>query len=254
MREQLAVSHVKRQARFVGIATSSGQRAIGELAAVFVQQDLGDPPELIDEAGHAGVRRPHHREARFDAAENSIREMLLRSGRAQEPAVIGHIGEQIRAAEDKLPRQVTNRVFEANQRRDQCLVIREVKHCVLFPETEIARHLIAHDASEQRDRVPARNVFAKRHQMDLSIDLDAIASIGNQHRGVIIMGFIQIDRAQEQIGFGRCRKIHDEAVAQFVVQHGTRHGAFRPNNQFRPDGSAKSGSAQASELLERFPG
>ena len=108
-----------------------------------------------------------------EATEDRVGQMLPRTGGAQEPAVIGHVGEQIRAAEDKLPGQVADGVFEANQRRDQRLVIREVKDRVFFSEAEIARHLVADHPREQGDRMPARNVFAKRHEMDLSIKLDA---------------------------------------------------------------------------------
>src|ERR1700680_4911805 len=118
------MSHVKRQLVFGWNGYFACQDTVSELAPVLVHQDLRDASELIDKTGDASVRGSHHRESRFDTAEDRIREMLLRSRGAQEPAVIGHVREQIRAAEDKLPRQVSNRIFETNQRRDPRLIIR----------------------------------------------------------------------------------------------------------------------------------
>ena len=87
------------------------------------EQHLRDPAEAIDETGHAGVRRAHHRTPGFDTAKDRVRKMLLaRPPSAQEPAVVRHVGEQVRAAQNKLPGQLAERVLEADEWRDLHLV------------------------------------------------------------------------------------------------------------------------------------
>ena len=50
--------------------------------------------------------------------------MLSRAGGVQKPAIVRHVGEQVRAAQDKLPGQLAERILETNQRRDLHLVSR----------------------------------------------------------------------------------------------------------------------------------
>ena len=51
---------------------------------------------------------------------------------------------------------------------------------MFFAEGEIGWHLIAHHAREERNGVPARNVFTKRHQMDFAVSLDETAAFRDQ--------------------------------------------------------------------------
>ena len=46
---------------------------------------------------------------------------------------------------------------------------------MLFAEGEIGWDLIANHTGEKRNGVPAWNVFTKRHQVDLAVDLHALA-------------------------------------------------------------------------------
>ena len=138
---------------------------------------MGDAPELVDETSHAGVGRAYHRQACLDAAKNRARHVLPRSGRTQEPAVVRDVHEQVRAGQNKLAREIADRVFETNQWRDPGLVVRQFENRMLFSESEIVRHLVADDAGEEGNGVASRDVFAERHEMDFAINLDARAGV-----------------------------------------------------------------------------
>src|SRR6476659_6895982 len=83
----------------------------------------GNQTEFVDGTGDSGVGGPNHRETSFDTAKDRISQMLLRPGRTQEPSVIRYVGKEVGATENKLPRQVANRILETDQRRDSCLVV-----------------------------------------------------------------------------------------------------------------------------------
>ena len=86
--------------------------------------------------------------------------------------------------------------------------------------------------------------------MDLPINLDALSRVGNKERRIVSMCFIEVDRAQKEIGFGRGRKIHDELVTRLVGQDGTGHRAFRPNKQIRTRTRTETRGAQAGKFVE----
>src|SRR5436309_3818729 len=103
--------------------------------------------------------------------------MLSGAGGVQEPAVIGDVDQNIDAfliapRKHKLPGQLTDGVFEANQRRNLYVRGAESKPCVLPAECEIAGDPPAGDGGEQRKRVPERDVFTKRDEVDFAIDLN----------------------------------------------------------------------------------
>ena len=97
----------------------AGKHALGKRAARFILEYLSDAAKLVDEAGHAGIRRANHWPPRFYAAKNCIRQVLMRSSGPLKPAVVRHIYEQVRAGtclvwKDKLPGELADRVFETN--------------------------------------------------------------------------------------------------------------------------------------------
>ena len=154
----------------------TSQSAFGKRAAAFIPQRLSDAAELIYKASDPRICRAHHRAARFHASKNRVRQMLVRSGRMQKPSVVCNIDKQICAGirlcgEHKLSDELADRIFETNQRGDLHIAVRQAEHRVFSSRTEIAGYLVANDSRKQRNRMPPRNVFAKRNQVDFSIHL-----------------------------------------------------------------------------------
>src|SRR5512132_2240642 len=105
----------------------AGKHALNKRVARFIPEHLSDAAKLVDETGHAGIRRANHWPTRFYAAKNCIRQMLMRSSGPVKPAVVRHIYEQVRAGtcvvwKDELPGELANRVFETNQWRHMDIV------------------------------------------------------------------------------------------------------------------------------------
>ncbi len=75
-REELAVSDIKRQLALGRNRHRAGEHALGELASLGIEQDLGDAAEAIHETGHARVGGARHRPPRLDATEDGIRKVL----------------------------------------------------------------------------------------------------------------------------------------------------------------------------------
>src|SRR6478736_9404597 len=73
------------------------KHALSKRAARFIPKYLSDAAKLVDETGHAGIRRANHWPMRFYAAKDCIRHVLMRSSRPLKPSVIRHIYKQIRA-------------------------------------------------------------------------------------------------------------------------------------------------------------
>ena len=117
-RKQFAVARVKRQLVFRRHLDFAGEYAFGKRAARFIAQYLSNAAKLIHKTGHPRVRRSDHRATRFHTAKNRVCQMLMRPGGMQEPPVICEVHQQVCASNYELPRQIANRVFEANQRRD----------------------------------------------------------------------------------------------------------------------------------------
>jgi hypothetical protein len=80
--EQFAVPRVKRQGAIGGDIDVVHQSAFAKRFVIRVTQHLGDPPELIDEAGDPGISGSHHGAPDFDAPEKRIGQMLMRTGGA----------------------------------------------------------------------------------------------------------------------------------------------------------------------------
>src|SRR6516164_3138886 len=176
----------------------TSKHALGKRAARIVAEHLSDAGKLVDETGHAGVRRADHRPTRFYAAKDCIRQVLMGSSGSLKPRIVRHIYEQIRARgylvwKDKLSGELANRVFETNQRRNMDIAVGQSEHGMFSSFFEIAGYLIAYNLGKQRHCMSTWNIFAKRYQVDLSIDLHAFATIGNKQRGVINTALIYVD-------------------------------------------------------------
>src|SRR4029079_3463587 len=109
--------------------------------------------------------------SRFYAAKDCIRQVLMRSSGRLKPAVVRHIYEQVRTGtcfvrQDKLSGELTNGVFETNQRRHMDVAVGQSEHRIFLSFFEIARYLIAYDLGKQWHCMATRNVFAKRNQVD----------------------------------------------------------------------------------------
>src|SRR4030095_11703910 len=161
---------VKRQLLFGRHFDFAGKHALSERAARVIPEHLSDASKLVDEAGHAGIRRPNHRPSRFYAAEDCVCQVLMRSAGSLEPAVVRHIYEQVRAGtclgwKDKFSGQLANRVFETDQRRDMDLAVGQSEDSVLTSFFEIAGYLIAYNLRKQGHRMSTRNILSKRHQV-----------------------------------------------------------------------------------------
>src|SRR5215475_10840732 len=107
------------------------------------------------------------------------------SSRSLKPSVIRHVCEQVRtgtclAWKDKLSGELANSVFETDQRCHMDIAIRQSEHSMFCSFFKIARYLIAYNLRKQLHCMSTGNKFAKRHQVDLSIDLHAFAAIGNE--------------------------------------------------------------------------
>ena len=105
---------VKRERWLVGDIDFAGESSFFENAPLIISQDLRDATKVINEAGDAGVSGAHHGSPIFHASENSVRQMLTRTGGAQKPAVVGDVSEKICSSQDELPCQLTDGVFETN--------------------------------------------------------------------------------------------------------------------------------------------
>src|SRR6266404_9834690 len=116
------MSGIKRQLLFGWHFDFAGKHALGKRAARVIPEYLSDAAKLVDEAGHAGIRRADHWPTRFYTAKNCIRQVLMRSSGPLKPAVVCHVYEEVRAGaclvwKDKLSGELANRVFETDQRR-----------------------------------------------------------------------------------------------------------------------------------------
>jgi hypothetical protein len=162
----------------------------------------------------------------------------MRSSGPLKPAVIRHIYEQVRAGtclgwKDELSGKLANRVFEADQWRHMDLGVGQSEHGVFFSFFEIAGYLIAYNLRKQRHCMATGNVFAKRHQVDLSINLHVFAAIGNEQRRVVNVPVVYVDRSQQKVRVRRRGQIHDKFVAFLICENWPGHRTLRPNQQIR---------------------
>src|SRR4030095_839269 len=163
----------------------TGKHALGKRAARIIPEHLCDAAKLVDETRPASIRGANHWPTRFYAAKNCIRQVLMRSSGSLEPPVVRHIYKQIRAGtclvwKDKLSGELANSVFETDQRRQMNNAIGQSEHRIFFSFFKIAGYLVAYNLRKQRHSMSTGDIFAKRHQVDLSIDLHAFAAIGNE--------------------------------------------------------------------------
>src|SRR5882762_6921657 len=133
----------------------ASKHALGKRAARFIPEHLSDAAKLVDETGHAGIRRADHWPPRFYAAKNCIRQVLMRTSGSLKPAVIRHIYEQVRAGtclvwKDKFSGELANRVFETDQRRHVDIAVGQSEHGVFCSFFKIAGYLIAYNLRKQR--------------------------------------------------------------------------------------------------------
>ena len=70
---------IKRQLLLGWHFDFAGKHALGKRAARVVPEHLSDAAKLVNETGHAGIRRADHWPTRFYAAKNCIRQVLMRS-------------------------------------------------------------------------------------------------------------------------------------------------------------------------------
>ena len=113
------MSDIERQLGLGRHVDFAGKHALGKRAAGVILEHLSDAAKLVDETGHAGIRRADHWPTRFYTAKNCIRQVLMRPSGSLKPAVVRHIYEQVRAGtclvwKDKLPGELADRVFETN--------------------------------------------------------------------------------------------------------------------------------------------
>ena len=132
------MSGIKRQLLLGRHFDFAGKHALNKRAARFIPKHLSDAAKLVDETGHAGIRRANHWPTRFYAAKNCIRQVLMRSSGPLKPPVVRHIYEQVRAGtclgwKNKLSGELANRVFETNQRRHMDIAVGQSEHGVFFP-------------------------------------------------------------------------------------------------------------------------
>ena len=111
--------HIERQLVLGRHFDFAGKDALSKRAARVIPEHLRDAPRLIDETGHASIRRADHWPTRFYAAKDCIRQVLMGSSGSLKPRIVRHIYEQIRARgylvwKDKLSGELANRVFETN--------------------------------------------------------------------------------------------------------------------------------------------
>src|SRR5207249_10595595 len=105
------------------------------------------------------------------------------------------------------------------------------------------------------DALPIWNVFAKRDKVDLAINLNRLAAVRYQQRCIVIVPFFEIERAEHQIGLGRCRKIRHETVTLAVlIAHRIGHRAFRPDQQIWRRIRSQRDLAQSLKTYEHFAG
>src|SRR5215469_6513662 len=148
----------------------------------------------------------------------------MRSSGSLEPAVVSHIYEQVcawtcLAWKDKLSGELANSVLETNQRRDVDIAVSQGEHCVFCSLFEIAWYLIAYNLGKQRHCTSTGNIFAKRHQVDLSVDLHAFAAISNEKRGVINVSLVYVDRSDQKVSVCRRGQIHHEFIALLICEN-----------------------------------
>ena len=84
---------IERQLLLGGHFDFAGKHALGKRAARFIPEHLSDAAKLVNEAGHAGIRRSDHWSTRFYAAKDCIRQVLMRSSGPLKPPVIRHINK-----------------------------------------------------------------------------------------------------------------------------------------------------------------
>src|SRR6266404_4691970 len=155
---------VEGQLPFGGNLDFAREHALGKCAARFITQCLSDAAELIYKTGHPRIGCPNHGATRFDTAKNCVRQMLLRSGGMQKPSIVCEVHQQVCASNYKLPRQIANRVFEANQRRDLRVANRQAKQVVWLARGEFGPHPLLLYRGEKRKKTWLRGEFAKRYQ------------------------------------------------------------------------------------------
>src|SRR6478752_10227875 len=216
----------------------TSKHALSKRAARFITEHLSDAAKLVDETGHAGIRRLNHWPMRFTAAKNRICQVLMRSSGRLKPSIVCHIYKQICTGtcfvwKDKLSGELADRVFETDQRRYMDLAVGQSEHGVFLSCFEIAGYLIAYNLRKQRHCVSTGNVFAKRHQVDLPIYLHVFAAIGNKQRRVVKVSLVYVDCSQQKVRVCRRGQIHNEFVALLVCKNWPGHRALRPNQQVR---------------------
>jgi len=91
------MSDIKRQLLLGRHFDFASKHALGKRAALFIPKYLRDAAKLVDETGHAGIRRADHWPTRFYAAKNCVRQVLMRPSGLLKPAVVRYIYEQVRA-------------------------------------------------------------------------------------------------------------------------------------------------------------
>ena len=158
---------------------------------------LGDAAEHVDETGHAGVGGADHRQARFHATENRVGQMLLRTGGFHEPAVVRHVGEQVRPARTNC--RVSSPIVSSKQISGaSCTSSRVILKTVCsVPKPKSSGTWSPTMRAMPGQRVSAGNVFAERNEVHFAIELHLLAAVGDEERGVV-GGFLVLDRSRRE--------------------------------------------------------
>src|SRR6476659_2186290 len=131
------MSGIEGQLEFSRHFDLASKHALSKRAARFITEHLSDATKLVDETGHAGIRRLNHWPMRFTAAKNRICQVLMRSSGRVKPSIVWHIYKQIctgtcLAWKDKLSGELADRVFETDQRRYMDLAVGQSEHGVFL--------------------------------------------------------------------------------------------------------------------------
>src|SRR5262245_25545981 len=144
------MSDVQRELRLGRHFDFTGKHALSERTARVIPEHLSDAAKLVDETGHAGIRRADHWPTCFYAPKYRIGQVLMRSSGTLKPSVVRHIYEHFHTGtclswKNKLSGELANRVFETDQRRHMGVAIGKSEHCVLASLFKIIGYLITYN-------------------------------------------------------------------------------------------------------------
>ena len=148
-----------------------------------------------------------------------------------------------------MPGQFTDGVLETNQRRDLPAIIRKLKNSEIRAGVEIFGNLVAHNFGEEREGMPERHKFAKRHQMNLAVKLRLVLR-RNQQSGVVDLMRSLLDRAEQYIKSVRTADLADKIKCFLIFENGRWHCAFGPDQEIDVRCGCESYFTQARKFIK----